>query len=229
MIEIMNVIVTGGSGALGSTVVKAFLEAGHAVLAVGGRQERNPGQHERLTYVTYDLTLPESAGQLVDEAVNKLGSFEVIIHTMGAFAGGAPVQETSTDTWNQMLNVNLNAAFFLMRAALPHLLKQKWGRVLAVGSRSAVQPGRGLSAYGVSKAGLQAFMAVLAVELNGSGVTANTVLPSVIDTPANRKAMAEADFSRWVKPDAIANLLLWLASDDTAAVNGAAIPIYGNA
>jgi NAD(P)-dependent dehydrogenase (short-subunit alcohol dehydrogenase family) len=229
IIDGMNVIVTGGTGALGGAVVKTFLDAGHRVLAVGGHHDSDSVQHEGLMHARYDLTLTESAAQLVDEAIGKLGSFEVVVHTMGAFAGGEPVQKTSTDTWNTMLNVNLNAAFFLMRAAVPHLLQQKRGRVLAVGSRAAVQPAGGLSAYVVSKAGLQALMATLAIELTGSGVTANTVLPSVIDTPANRKAMPRADFSRWVTPEAIAKLLLWLASDDTDAVNGAAIPIYGNA
>ena len=225
----MNVIVTGGTGALGGAVVKGFLDAGHRVLSVGGRHESESVQNERLLHARYDLTLADSATQLVDEAIGKLGSFEVVVHTMGAFAGGEPVQKTSNDIWNTMLSVNLNAAFFLMRAVIPHLLEQKRGRVLAVGSRAAVQPAGGLSAYVVSKAGLQALMATVAMELTGSGVTANTVLPSVIDTPANRKAMPRADFSRWVKPEAIANLLVWLASDDTAAVNGAAIPVYGNA
>jgi len=225
----MNVIVTGGTGALGGAVVKAFLDAGHRVLSVGGHHESDSVQNDRLLHARYDLTLADSAAQLVDEAIAKLGSFEVVVHTMGAFAGGEPVQKTSNDIWNTMLSVNLNAAFFLMRAVIPHLLEQKRGRVLAVGSRSAIQPAGGLSAYVVSKAGLQALIATLALELTGSGVTANTVLPSVIDSPANRKAMPRADFSRWVKPEAIANLLLWLASDDTAAVNGAAIPVYGNA
>jgi NAD(P)-dependent dehydrogenase (short-subunit alcohol dehydrogenase family) len=229
IIDGMNVIVTGGTGALGGAVVKTFLDAGHRVLAVGGHHNSDSLQHDRLLYASYDLTLAESAPQLVDEAIGKLGSFEIVVHTMGAFAGGEPVQKTSTATWNTMLNVNLTAAFFLMRAVVPHLLEQKRGRVLAVGSRAAVQPAGGLSAYVVSKAGLQALMATLALELAGSGVTANTVLPSVIDTPANRKAMPRADFSRWVTPEAIAKLLLWLASDATDAVNGAAIPIYGNA
>jgi NAD(P)-dependent dehydrogenase (short-subunit alcohol dehydrogenase family) len=225
----MNVIVTGGTGALGGAVVKTFLDAGHRVLAVGGRHESGSLQHDSLLHARYDLTLAESAAQLVDEAIGKLGSFEVVIHTMGAFAGGEPVQKTSTEIWTTMLNVNLNAAFFLARAVVPHLVEQKRGRLLAVGSRAAVQPVGGLSAYVVSKAGLQALIGTLAIELTGTGVTANTVLPSVIDTPANRKAMPRADFSRWVKPEAIGKLLLWLASDDTAAINGAAIPVYGDA
>ena len=225
----MNVIVTGGTGALGGAVVKAFLEAGHTVFAVGGHHRPDLSETDHLLHATYDLESPGAAAHLVSEALQRLGSFQAVVHTVGAFAGGEPLQKTSFDTWSKMLNVNLNAGFFLIRAVLPHLVEQKRGRVLAIGSRTAVQPARGLSAYTVSKAALQALIATVALELHGSGVTANMVLPSIIDTPQNRSAMPNADFTKWVRPDSIAKLLLWLSSEGADSVNGAAIPIYGDA
>jgi NAD(P)-dependent dehydrogenase (short-subunit alcohol dehydrogenase family) len=126
-----------------------------------------------------------------------------------------------------MLDLNLNSAFYIMRAALPVLVAAGRGRIVAVGSKTAVEPVAKLSAYGVSKAGLVALVRTIALELRGTGVTANAVLPSVIDTPANRAADPSADFSRWVAPESIAGLILWLASSAAADVNGAVIPIYG--
>ena len=225
----MNVIVTGGTGALGSAVVETFLSAGHSVIAVSRQSGSAKKGRDRLFWVSHDLTGTEAAQDLVQDAIERFGSFQAVVHTMGAFAGGELLEDTANATWHNMLETNLYSAFYLLRAVLPHLKKQKFGRVLAVGSKAAVQPAGGLSAYVVSKAGLYALIATLALELKDSGVTANLVLPSVIDTPANRQAMPGADFSKWVAPEAIAKLLLWLASEEAKDVNGAAIPIYGNA
>jgi len=146
---------------------------------------------------------------------------------VGGFAGGQTVAATDDATWQRMLDMNLNSAFYAMRAALPALLAAGRGRIVAVGSKTAIEPVATLSAYGVSKAGLVALVRTLALELKGTGITANAVLPSVIDTPANRAADPGADFSKWVAPESIAKLILWLASDATADVNGAVIPILG--
>jgi NAD(P)-dependent dehydrogenase (short-subunit alcohol dehydrogenase family) len=180
-----------------------------------------PAAHSRFVSIQADLSTPEGAAGAVERA----GRFDALIHLVGGFAGGQPITSTDDATWRRMLDINLNSAFYTIRAALPVLLAAGRGRIVAVGSRTAVEPVARLSAYGVSKAGLVALIRTCALELKGTGVTANAVLPSVIDTPANRAADPRADFSQWVSPESIAGLILWLASDAAAAINGAAIPL----
>ena len=222
----MHAMVTGGTGSLGGAVVHTFLEAGYSVYAVGRRKPEQV-RNTHLHWGQYDLASPEAAPQLIEDALRQFGPLDAIIHTMGAFAGGAPVEETDDKTWNTMLATNLYSSFYLFRAALRAMRPRNYGRLLAVGSRTAVNPAPNLSAYTVSKAGLQTLVETIALETKGTGITANIVLPGTIDTPANRRAMPGADASQWVKPESIAKLLLWLASPEAADVNGAAIPVYG--
>jgi NAD(P)-dependent dehydrogenase (short-subunit alcohol dehydrogenase family) len=229
IIRPMNVIVTGGTGALGSAVVDAFLDAGHSVMAVGRQKVATAHRNERLHWANYDLTSAEASGQLIEQTIRELGGYDVVVHTMGGFAGGQTLAAVSDETWTQMMALNLYSAFYLFRASLPHLLERRYGRLLAIGTRTAVQPAPGLAAYTVSKAGLHALVATLALELKGTGVTANVIVPSVIDTAANRAAMPKMDFGKWAQPKSIADILLWLASEHAADVNGAAIPVYGDA
>src|SRR5262249_20352401 len=137
--------------------------------------------------------------------------------------------EMPDSVWDSMMNINLRAAFLTIRAVLKPMTTAKRGRIVAIGSRAAVEPMPNFAAYSVAKTALVALVKNVAAEGKDAGITANSVLPSIIDTEANRKAMPQADFSRWVSPDSIAKLLLWLASDDSANVSGAAIPIYGRA
>ena len=220
------ILVTGASGGLGRVVTKAFLDAGATVAGVF-RSGASPVSHERFFSIYADLAVPEEAAAAVERASSQAGRLDALIHLVGGFAGGQPVAGTDDATWKRMLDLNLNSAFYIMRAALPVLVAAGRGRIVAVGSKTAVEPVAKLSAYGVSKAGLVALVRTIALELRGTGVTANAVLPSVIDTPANRAADPSADFSRWVAPESIAGLILWLASDAAADVNGAVIPIYG--
>lgn len=222
------VFVTGATGGLGGAVVKTFLDAGARVATVSRSAEAAPGQ-DRLLPVNADLTMAEGAREAVGEALRKLGRIDALIHLLGGFAGGQPVAETEDSTWRRMMTLNLDAAFYTIRAALPPMLAAGRGRIVAVGSRTGAEPSARLSAYGVSKAGLIALVRTVALEVKNAGITANVVLPSVIDTAANRKAEPSADYSKWVKPEAIATLLLWLASDAASDVNGAVIPIYGRA
>jgi NAD(P)-dependent dehydrogenase (short-subunit alcohol dehydrogenase family) len=209
------VLVTGANGGLGRAVTRAFSDSGATVVGIDAADA--------------DLRKPAEAARVVERVRAQHGRMDVLAHLVGGFAGGAPVAAADDATWQSMLDINLNAAFYTIRAALAPMLAARSGRILAIGSRTALEPAAGLSAYGVSKAALVALIRTLALELKGSGVTANCVLPSVIDTPANRAAMPGADFSQWVKPESIARLLVWLASDAAADVNGAAIPIYGAA
>lgn len=211
-------LVTGASGGLGQAVVEVFREAGWRICPVA---------RSGTGMIAADLTRPEGARLAVDEAVRHAGRLDAVLHLMGGFAGGENVEETAAEVWQNMLDVNLNAAFHLAHAVLPHLQRSGAGRMVFIGSRAGLEPSPRYSAYSVSKAGLIALAKTIAAENRETGVTANVVLPSTIDTAANRAAMPTADFSRWVSPAAIARLLLWLASPGAGDVSGAVIPIYG--
>jgi NAD(P)-dependent dehydrogenase (short-subunit alcohol dehydrogenase family) len=220
------VLITGASGGLGSAVTTTFLEAGAQVAAVyRSGTVAEPG----FLGIQADLTDPQEAARVVEAVRTRFGRLDVLLHLVGGFEGGTPVAQTDDRVWNHMLDLNLNSAFYAARAVLPGMIEAGRGRIVAIGSRTAVDPAAGLSAYGVSKAALVALIRTIALEVKSTGITANAVLPSVIDTPANRAANPAADFSRWVRPESIARLLLWLASDAAADVNGALIPIYGRA
>jgi NAD(P)-dependent dehydrogenase (short-subunit alcohol dehydrogenase family) len=223
------VLITGASGGLGTAVTRAFLDAGASVAAVSRSSPVLSGTELRVLEISADLTVAAEAGRVVEEVRRRFQRIDALVHLLGGFEGGTPVARTGDDVWTRMLDLNLNAAFYMLRAVLPLMLESGHGRILAIGSRTAVEPAATLSAYGVSKAGLVMLVRTVAAEVRRSGVTANAVLPSVIDTPANRAANPGADFSKWVQPESIARLLVWLASDAAADVNGAVIPIYGKA
>jgi len=222
----MVVLITGATGGLGTAVVKAFLESGAAAVfgaALSWQGESIP--EGRFHPMEADLTKASGC----DAVVARTGPVDALIHCMGGFAGGGTVAETDERTWDHMMDLNLRSAYLMCRAVLPAMLKAGSGRIVAVGSRTGVEPAAGLSAYGVSKAGLVALIRTIALETKGTGVTANVVMPSVIDTAANRVAMPKADAKKWVQPSSIATVLLWLASKEARDVSGAVIPVYGNA
>ncbi|MGH9486381.1 MAG: SDR family NAD(P)-dependent oxidoreductase [Terriglobales bacterium] len=208
MPPLRNILITGASGGLGSAVVAAF--AADHVLAV--------------SHPEYDLTRPDEAARVVAAAGRPL---HALIHLVGGFAGGTSVADTDDATWRRMMALNLDAAFYMTRAAVPALLAQPGGRIVLVGSRNAVVPAANLAAYNASKAGVVALARTLALEIASRAATCTVVLPSVIDTPANRAAMPRANFQAWVQPSSIAALIHWLTSPEAADVNGAVIPIYG--
>jgi NAD(P)-dependent dehydrogenase (short-subunit alcohol dehydrogenase family) len=223
------VLITGVTGGLGGAVARAFLDAGAAVAGVSRTEAPVAFAGPRYFPLAADLSTPDGAASAVRRAVEAAGRIDALVHLVGGFAGGQPVAQTTDGAWRSMLDLNLNAAFYTMRAVLPHLLAAGRGRIVAVGSRTGVEPAAGLSAYGASKAALIALVRTIAAEVRDTGITANVVLPSVIDTPANRAASPGADASKWVKPESIARLLVWLASGAAAEINGAVIPIYGRA
>ena len=211
------VLIAGASGALGTVVTQAFVEAGATVAAVS----RSGSE------ISADLTRPDEAARAVQTVLSRFKRLDVLLHLAGGFEGGAPVAQTDDGVWTRMIDLNLNAAFYCARAALPAMIEARYGRIVTIGSKTAVEPVATLPAYGASKAALVALVRTIALEVKRSGVTANVVLPSVIDTPANRAANPGTDFSRWVTPESIARLLLCLASEAAADVNGAVVPIYG--
>jgi 3-oxoacyl-[acyl-carrier protein] reductase len=214
------VLITGGAGALGQTVVPAFVSTGASVIL----GDLHPLQAPGVTALKADFTDQTQVRGLVDEVIRRSGRLDALINLVGGFATGRVV-ETDVSLWQRMLTMNLTSAFLLSQAVLPHMLKRGQGRIVHVAARAAIEPFAGAAAYIVSKAGLIGLIRTLSTELEGSGVTVNAVLPSTIDTPANRKAMPAADPSKWTRPDSIAQALAFLASDAASQINGALIPI----
>jgi NAD(P)-dependent dehydrogenase (short-subunit alcohol dehydrogenase family) len=221
----MAILITGANGGLGKAVVEAFLATGATVYGADRAWKNQLHSNPKFHPVEADLMQAAEC-----DRVAKLASpVDGLVHLVGGFGGGHPVAETPDETWEQMLGLNLRSAYSMFRAVLPGMVKAGKGRMVAVGARAALEPMANFAAYSVSKAAVVAMVKTVALEVKDSGVTANVILPSVIDTPANRAAMPSADASKWVTPESIANLLVWLVSDAARDVNGAAIPIYGRA
>lgn len=220
----MSVLITGASGGLGTAVCQAFLDNGSNVIGVA----RSWTEAVPFRTLAVDLTTAEGCDAMVAEALEQ-GPIEALVHILGGFGGGQPIAGTSDKTWDGMMTLNLRAAFCAMRAVLKPMTSAKYGRIVAVGSRAAVEAMPNFAAYSVAKAGLVALVKNVAAEGKDLGITANVVLPSTIDTAANRQAMPKSDFSRWVQPESIAGALVWLASKEAGDVSGAVIPIYGRA
>jgi NAD(P)-dependent dehydrogenase (short-subunit alcohol dehydrogenase family) len=228
------VLISGATGALGSAVTRTFAQT-PVHLALTGRSEQKlerlaveaglPGEHIFTTVA--DVTQAASVEDLADAVLAHFGRIDVLLNTAGGWSGGKPVWETPVDEWDHMLALNLHSAFLLSRAVLPHMLEAGWGRIVHVSSKTAVAPRGKRAAYAVSKMGLVTLTEVIAAEVKGTGVTANVILPSVIDTPANRASMPKADPRKWVPPECIAATMQFLCSDAAASINGARIPIYG--
>lgn len=217
-------MITGAGGGLGRAVVEAFLADGATVYGVD-LTWKQPHANPLFHHIEANILEPGEC-----ERVAKLAApVDALVHLVGGFGGGKPVAETGDESWDQMMNLNLRAAFSMFRAVLPQMMAAKRGRIVAIASRAAVEPMANFVAYNVSKAGVLALVKTVAMEVKDLGITANAVLPSVIDTPANRAAMPGADFSKWVAPESIARLLVWLTSDAARDISGAAIPIYGRA
>ena len=231
-----TVLVAGGTGGLGRAVSLAFLEAG-ANVAVTYRkadeylaiQEAAGAARARLSGHVVDVTDETAARGLGDAILAGRGRLDALVNAVGGWTGGRKLWEADAGAFDAMLTVNLRAGVALCRAIVPAMVRQGSGAVVNVASRSAVAPGPGEAAYAASKAAAVAMIASLAEDLKGSGVRANSVLPSIIDTDANRRAMPKADFAKWPKPEDIARVILFLCSDDARLVHGAAIPVYGAA
>jgi NAD(P)-dependent dehydrogenase (short-subunit alcohol dehydrogenase family) len=221
------VLVTGANGGLGTHVTRAFLGAGMKVVGVSSKIDASEFNHPNFIAVPRKISSKEDGRFVIDQAVSRLGRLDVVVHTVGGFAGGSSVADTDDATFQNMFDLNVNSLFFLLRAAVPQMKKGSDGRIIAIGSRAAVEPGANVGAYSASKAAMLSLMTTVAIENKNAGIKANVILPGTMDTPANRQAMPKADFSKWVRPEAVASLIIWLAGDAGNDVNGAAIPIYG--
>ena len=222
------VVVTGANGGLGTYVTRAFLDAGASVAGTSKTIQPSDFAQPGFIAIPADLATQRGAKELIDQVMRKFGKLDVLVHTVGGFAGGRPVADTDDATMQKMMDMNFNSLFQVARAAIPALRASGDGRLIAIGSRAAVDPGPGVGAYSASKAAMVSLVRTIAAENRDAGLRANVILPGTIDTPANRKAMPNADVSNWVRPDAIASLITWLAGNGGKDMNGAAIPIYGS-
>jgi NAD(P)-dependent dehydrogenase (short-subunit alcohol dehydrogenase family) len=222
------VLITGAKGGLGSFVSQRFLAAGATVVGTSRSISQADFPEANFVALPVDFTKAGAAGKAVESVVSRFGKLDTLVHLLGGFAGGQTVAETDDATWEQMCDLNLTSAFYVLRAAIPHLRKSGRGRIIAIGSLTAVEPHAGLGAYVTFKAALTMLVRTVARENKDAGLTANVVLPGTMDTPTNRKSMPGADFSKWVRPDDVADLVLWLADDRAAHITGAAIPVDGS-
>jgi NAD(P)-dependent dehydrogenase (short-subunit alcohol dehydrogenase family) len=231
MPQIQNkvIVVTGASGNLGRAVSEALTRAGARQVLLD--RSNPPGDASasatKLHLGGVDLTDEAAVTRALERAAAHFGRLDGLVNTAGGFAGGKKVHEDELATWDRMFAINLRTALVACRAVVPHLLKQQGGRIVNVAARAALSGVPGLGAYSAAKSAVIRLTESLAGELKEQAITVNCVLPGTIDTPQNRQDMPKADFSRWVAPAAIADVILFLLSDAARAVSGAAIPVYG--
>ncbi len=223
-----TVVITGANGGLGSSVTNAFLASGARVFGVSRKISDSDFPHPRFTAIAAAISSATDAKNLIEVVAAKTRRVDGLVHLVGGFAGGKSVEETDEATLQTMLDMNLWSAFHLIRAVLPHMRSQASGRIVAIGSKAAVEPAPMAGAYAASKAALVSLIRTVASENSAHGITANIVLPGTMDTPANRAAMPDADPSKWVEPSQVASLLVHLFSDQASQINGAVIPVYGS-
>jgi NAD(P)-dependent dehydrogenase (short-subunit alcohol dehydrogenase family) len=216
-----KVLITGATGGLGTYVTRAFLNAGAKVTGVARSIRKEEFPQAGFTPLQASLNSPENAQMIAKEA----GDVDVLVHLMGGFTGGMNVDATDLATVDKMFDMNFKSAYLMLAAVLPGMRARKSGTVLAIGTGAAVNPVPTLGAYAASKAALVSLVRTVALETAADGISANTVLPGTMDTPANRAAMPDADFTTWVPPADVASLLVHLALNPS--VTGAVIPVPG--
>lgn len=228
-------LVAGGAGGLGRAVSLAFLREGAKVvvpwyieaefdaLRTAAAEHASALEGERL-----DMTDEAAVAGFVADLVARHGRLDAVVNTIGGYAGGIKLWEMETQTFANMMALNLRAGFMLARAVMPAMVKQGYGSLVNVAARAAFDHAAGATAYAASKSAALAMIDCLAADAKGTGVRVNSILPSIIDTLANRRAMPDADFDAWPKPEDIARVILFLSSDAAKTIHGAAVPVYGN-
>jgi NAD(P)-dependent dehydrogenase (short-subunit alcohol dehydrogenase family) len=222
----MAVLVAGGTGYLGTAVVRELIRSGHEVAATWVvDEERSRLASEPVELIEADLFDPDAA----EAAVAAVKDLDAVVNLVGGFADGPRLHETDPADFARLMRLNLTPAFLLARATMPRLIERGGGAYVCVSARTALRPYPGGGAYSVAKASVLALVNALDVEYRKEGVRCNAILPSVIDTPANRESQPDADHSRWVKPEEIANVVCFLVSGKSVVTSGAAVPVYGRA
>src|SRR5579863_5222482 len=230
------VLVTGGTGGLGREVTIAFLEAGATILVtyqVADEFAAVVAAAQRIgaappAGASVDVTDAQVVEKFIADIVAKHGRLDILVNTVGGYTGGTNLWEVDPRTYDKMLQLNLKAGFVLAKAVVPQMIKQNRGWIVNITSKAAVDHAAGGSLYAASKAAALAMMDSLAADVKPFNINVNSILPSIIDTAANRAAMPKADFSKWPKPEEIARVILFLCSDEAKLIQGASVPVYGD-
>lgn len=229
-------MITGGTGGLGTALVRRLYHQDYRLVVTyllpAEAQEFEKEfevDDDRVILTRVDATNPEAVNTLFKEVSDRWGGIHGLCALVGGWAGGRDVEETDDVRFERMLDLNLRSAFYSVRAALPHLKKESWGRIVLVGSRAAVDNPPSQAAFNIAKAGVVSLGQTVAQELDGTGVTANVLMPSVIDTPATRQSLPYADYVDWPTPDEIAAVAEFLLAESSGVMNGALVPVYGRA
>lgn len=228
------VVITGAAGNLGSAVVRAFEAQGASLVlldrSAGRLQEIFPEiarLNKHLLFDGVDMTSKESVDDAISKVITHHGHVDVLVNTVGGYRAGTPVHETPVETMGFLMDLNARTTFLSCQATVPHMLKAGSGKIINIGARQGMKGLAKSGVYAMSKSAVLRLTESLSAELKREGINVNAVLPGTIDTPANRKAMPDADLSRWVTPQAISEVILFLASDSASAVHGALIPVFG--
>ena len=220
-------LITGASGGLGTVVTDQFLESGYLVSAVALDWAKRPPKTESLLVSESDLTSRKAAELAVKRTLKTFGSIDFLVHLVGAFSGGNRVEETTDDEWDEMLAVNLRTAVNMLRATIPSMRAQGAGRIMVVGSTTALHPVVTWGPFCAAVAGLCSMVKVAAAELRDEGITVNALLPTTIDTPIVRGMIGEAEANKWVDARSLGSMMLWLCSDAGRDLTGALLPFMG--
>lgn len=227
-------IITGAVGNLGAATARLFQQAGAKTVLVDHSPNRIreafkdiADSPDHLLAGGIDLSDASALGGLVGQALGKFGRVDALLNTVGGYSGGKPVHETDLADWDFLFNINVRTTLLCCRAVIPQMLKQQHGKIINVSSRAGLSGSAGYAAYSASKSAVMRLTESLAEELKASNINVNCVMPGTIDTPQNRAAMPGADFSKWVEPGAIAEVIQFLASDASRTINGAALPVFG--
>jgi NAD(P)-dependent dehydrogenase (short-subunit alcohol dehydrogenase family) len=226
-------IVTGGTGALGRVIVNEFLDSGHGVAVPTTPHDRKtPGSS--LFGVSADIHVAEAdlreegaVQEFVSGTLERFGRIDILVNTAGGYAGGSLVEEISLDEWERMMSLNLQTCFLMSRAVLKIMRGSQWGRIINIAAMPALLPSTRKAAYAVSKRGVAALTEVIAEETKGTGITCNAIAPSILVTESNLQSMPDADTSRWVTPEEIAKLVLFLSSDHARSISGNTLRVFG--
>ena len=228
------VIVTGSIGNLGQATAQSLHEVGARTVLVDRSADRLRENYrglidspDHLLAGGTDLTNPDSLTRMVQAAIERFGQIDALVNTVGGWRGGKPVHETDLADWDFLFGINLRTMLLCCKTAIPHMLKQSSGKIINVASRDALAGSAGYAAYSASKSAVLRLTESLAAELKTSNINVNAIMPGTIDTPQNRVAVPNGDYSKWVPPEAIAEVIAFLASDASRTINGAAIPVYG--
>lgn len=226
-----TVIITGGTGALGSAIAARFLSE-DATVAISYRQENElrifeGAPSDRFLTVHADVTIEADVRKLFDATTAKTGHIDILVNTVGGYLSTKPLTEISEQDWDRMMSINLKSTFLCTREALRRMTAQSYGRIINLSAMAGMKPSPGKSVYAIAKSGVSLLTQIVAEEQRGTGITINAIAPDIIDTPANRKAMPHEDFAKWTKTEDIADMISYLCSDAAVSISGTTLRVTG--